>query len=133
MNPSSALTDRQKLILDSLSAEKEPISAYALLDKLRSQGFRAPAQVYRVLERLISQGLVHKLESLNAFVACAHPHAPHKHGLIAFAICDTCGQASEFADAAIEKRLRGWADGHAFKAGMSLLEMHGTCEQCQPA
>lgn len=133
MNHAPELTDQQKLVLNILLKEKGPVSAYTLLDRLRDQGLRAPPQIYRALEKLIAHGLVHKLESLNAFVACSHPHAPHSHGLIAFAICDNCGQASEFSDTAIEKRLKGWAKDHSFKAGISLLEMHGTCEHCLAA
>lgn len=130
MQHATELTEQQKLVFATLSKQNGPVTAYVLLDKLRSRGLRAPTQIYRVLEKLIACGLVHKLESLNAFVACAHPHAPHAHGLIAFAICDCCGKASEFSDKAIEKRLKGWAGDHGFQPGISLLEMHGTCAQC---
>lgn len=130
MNQAPQLTDQQKLVLNTLLKEKGPVSAYTLLDRLHDPRLRAPAQVYRALEKLIACGLVHKLESLNAFVACSHPHTPHNQGLIAFAICDNCGQAIEFEDASIEKRLKGWANDHAFKPSVSLIEMHGTCVHC---
>lgn len=130
MQPAAELTEQQKLVLQALAREGGPVTAYVLLDKLRGKGLRAPTQIYRVLEKLMLRGLVHKLESLNAFVACAHPHAPHKHGLVAFAICDRCGMATEFTDKAIERRLLGWAGDHAFQPGVSLLEMHGVCAHC---
>lgn len=126
------LTRHQTLVLDALARAEGPASAYALLDQLREEGLRAPPQVYRALEKLIEYGLVHKLESLNSFVACAHPHE-HRHGLIAFAICDTCGQVSEFSDAAIEKRLKGWADANSFRIGSTAIEVRGTCAGCLEA
>ena len=129
------LTKNQALVLNALTSAEGPASAYSLLDKLREDGFRAPLQVYRALEKLIEYGLVHRLESLNAFVACAHPHEHaegHKHGLVAFAICETCGQVDEFSDVTVEKRLKSWAKEHSFKLAKTTIEMRGTCAGCLP-
>ncbi len=126
------LTKQQTLVLDALARGEGPASAYSLLDQLRADGFRAPLQVYRALDKLIEYGLVHRLESLNSFVICAHPH-DHKHGLIAFAICGSCRRVAEFSDAAIERRLQGWSDDHSFKMSMAAIEVHGTCAQCLAA
>lgn len=123
------LTKNQRLVLNALTRTEGPASAYSLLDQLRGEGFRAPLQVYRALEKLIEYGLVHRLESLNSFVACAHPH-DHKHGLVAFAICENCGQVEEFSDATVEKRLKGWANDHAFKLAKTTIELRGTCADC---
>ncbi|WP_026381936.1 Fur family transcriptional regulator [Afifella pfennigii] len=123
------LTKNQTLVLNALARTEGPSSAYSLLDRLREDGFRAPLQVYRALEKLIEYGLVHRLESLNSFVACAHPH-DHKHGLVAFAICDNCGQVDEFSDATVEKRLKGWANDHSYKLTKSTIELRGTCAAC---
>lgn len=68
------LTKNQALVMGALTHSDGPLSAYTILDKLRDQGFRAPLQVYRALDKLLEYGLVHRLESLNAFVACACPH-----------------------------------------------------------
>src|SRR5262245_48967355 len=95
-----ALTRNQTQVLERLEAATSPLSAYTLLDQLRDRGFRAPLQVYRALDALIKGGLVHRLESLNAFVACSEPH-DHGHGMTAFAICDRCGQVDEMSDDAI--------------------------------
>jgi Fur family zinc uptake transcriptional regulator len=133
MAPLPDLTKNQTLVLDALTRVEGPASAYLLLDRLREHGFRAPLQVYRALEKLIEYGLVHRLESLNSFVACAHPHEHahgHRHGLVAFAICENCGQVDEFSDATVEKRLRGWANDHAFKLSKTTIEMRGTCANC---
>lgn len=125
------LTRNQSLVLDALRNEG-PVSAYTLLDQLRAHGFRAPLQVYRALDKLMEFGMVHKLESINSFVACAKPHAC-EHGLVAFAICNACGQVDEFADEVIEERLRGWADDNRFRLGRTTIEMRGTCAACMAA
>jgi Fur family zinc uptake transcriptional regulator len=126
------LTKNQALVLSALSRTEGPLSAYSLLDQLREHGFRAPLQVYRALEKLIEYGLVHRLESLNSFVACSHPHE-HRHGLIAFAICETCGQVDEFSDETVEERLKGWARDHSFRTAKTTIEMRGTCANCVAA
>ena len=69
---SKELTKKQTLVMDLLKTNKVPLSAYDILDKLHDFGFRAPLQVYRALDKLIELGLVHRLETLNAFVACQH-------------------------------------------------------------
>ena len=72
-----------------------PQSAYTLLSRLRDHGINAPLQVYRALDKLIEMGLVHRVESLNAFTLCHHPHDRHQNVTV-LAICYTCGQVSEF-------------------------------------
>lgn len=125
------LTRNQALVLNALTRASGPASAYALLERLREQGLRAPLQIYRALDKLMEYGLVHRLESLNSFVACAHPH-DHQHRLVAFAICDKCGQVDEFCDPIIEERLKGWAKGDAFTLARTTIELRGTCANCSP-
>jgi Fur family zinc uptake transcriptional regulator len=129
-----ALTKNQGLVLDVLTRSDQPVSAYTILDRLRDQGFRAPLQVYRALDKLTEAGLVHRLESLNAFVACAHRHADccggHAHGTVAFAICTGCGQATEFHDADIDKRLETWAKTRGFQPQKTVIEIRGLCANC---
>ena len=126
-----ALTRNQSLVLTELQGAHAPLTAYALLDKLRPHGFRAPLQVYRALDRLVALGHIHKLESINAFMACAHGHGEgHHHGVAGFAICDKCGQVSEFSDSAIEHRLEEWAKASGFHADRSAIELHGQCAAC---
>ncbi|MBY4897127.1 Fur family transcriptional regulator [Cupriavidus sp. AU9028] len=132
MTDTPELTRHQTLVLDALSRAEAPASAYSLLDQLREQGLRAPLQVYRALEKLMEYGLVHRVESLNSFVACAHPHE-HKLETVVFAICDNCGRVDEFSDAAIERRLKGWGKDHAFRMHSAAIEMHGTCGNCSAA
>lgn len=125
------LTKNQTLVFDALSRANAPLSAYSLLDQLRDNGFRAPLQVYRALDKLQEFGLVHRLESLNAFVACAHQHDhSHRHGITAFAICNDCGQVTEFSDDMIEQRLAGWAKDTGFRATKTTIEIRGECAAC---
>jgi|SRR5690625_467695 len=130
MSTSKPLTKRQQQVLTALTRAERPLSAYALLDDLRDSGFRVPLQVYRALNALIKAGLVHKLESINAFIACTHRH-PHKHGLAAFTICDECGQANEFSDAIVDKQLAHIADNAQFDRAHTIIEMRGLCGSCR--
>jgi Fur family zinc uptake transcriptional regulator len=126
------LTRNQSLVLGALNHAPAPLSAYDILDKLRGDGLRAPLQVYRALDKLVERGLAHRLESINAFVACADEHC-HRKGLIAFAICEGCGRVDEFADAVIEERLGEWAGKTGFKVERTTMEIRGQCEACMAA
>ena len=126
---SPRLTRNQALVFETLEQAGAPLSAYTILDQLREQGFRAPPQVYRALDKLCAAGLVHRLECLNAFVACSH-HKGHSSELVAFAICDSCGQVSEFSDMAIANRLAGWSLDNGFEVAKTTIEIRGACEGC---
>lgn len=128
----AGLTRNQSLVFAALETADAPLSAYSILDALRDEGFRAPLQVYRALDKLVSLGLVHRLESLNAFVACDHPEGD-PHGTIAFAICEDCGQVDEFSDDEIAQRLGIWAKAEKFELDKTIIELRGTCEACTAA
>lgn len=134
MTTAHELTKNQTLVFNTLSRAEGPLSAYTILDQLRGDGFRAPLQVYRALEKLLDYGMVHRLESINAFVACAHPHNhSHNHGMIAFAICEKCGQVSEFSDDVITQRVREWTTENGFKQTKTTIEIRGVCAACGTA
>lgn len=125
------LTKNQTLVLDVLSKSEGPLSAYTILDKLRDNGFRAPLQVYRALEKLLEFGLVHRLESMNSFVACAHrEHTCCSHGTVAFAICEACGNVQEFHDHVIDDQLKAWTTAKGFKPSKTTIEIRGLCAAC---
>ena len=132
MNQPAELTRNQTLVLGVLKHAGAPRSAYDILDGLRGDGFRAPLQVYRALDKLVEMGLVHRLESLNAFVACSHPHdhEAHGHGVTAFAICEDCGSVTEFHDETIEGRLSAWQKSRHFKPEKTTIEIRGHCQAC---
>lgn len=132
MSEAKPLTRNQSLVLDTLNAEHAPLSAYDILDRLRDEGLKAPLQVYRALDTLTRRGLAHRLESLNAFVACAGDDC-HRSGVIGFAICHSCGKVEEFSDFVLRQRLEGWADKQGFHAEQTTIEMRGTCAACAAA
>lgn len=127
-----ALTKNQKLVFGSLSEAAGPLTAYAILDLLRDAGFRAPLQVYRALDKLVEYGLVHRLESLNAFVACSHKGCSG-HGTAAFAICEKCGLVSEFSPDEAIGCLEKWTEGAGFQLSRTTIELRGTCRACAAA
>jgi len=125
------LTKNQQLVLDALSGADGPLSAYTILDRLRERGFRAPPQVYRALDKLVELGMVHRLESLNAFVACRHPGCDTHEETIAFAICEDCGQVAEISDDALSDELSKIAGRAGFLLKKSTVELRGVCGACR--
>lgn len=123
------LTRNQTLVFDALSRADAPLSAYAILTELQEHGVRAPVQVYRALEKLMDMGLVHKLETLNAFVACSHDHAAAPAATV-FTICNDCGDVVEFTDDRIDNRLRRRAADEHFKVDATIVELRGLCGDC---
>ena len=129
MSAASALTKNQGLVMGALERAEGPLSAYSILDALREDGLRAPLQVYRALDKLVDAGLVHRLESVNAFVACAHPHS-HATSMMAFAICEKCGNVTEFSEPDVQERLTRWAADNHFRPSKTAIEIKGICAAC---
>ena len=134
------LNDMQTRIRDLLASAEKPLSAYDVIDALRGQGRLAPPTVYRALQKLIDEGLAHRLETRNAYVACrngdaacgqGHDHGhPHRAG---FMICRACGRALEFGDAEVEALLAQTAAGSGFTAERVAIEIQGLCADCADA
>jgi len=136
MTEQTKLTKNQKAVLDTLEESARAMTAYDILDEVRDQGIRAPVQVYRALERLVEVSLVHRIESMNAFVACAHGHVhdsdDHNHtGAVAFTICDDCGQVSEIPVPKAAKTLDALAGDSGFVTDRAVVELRGHCAPCQ--
>jgi len=130
------LTRNQALVFGALEGADAPLSAYTILDQLRDDGLRAPLQIYRALDKLVAFGLVHRLESLNAFVACNHPAGEaggESHGTAAFAICENCDSVAEFTEQDVAERLRSWAKTEGFEPHSTVIELRGLCEACRAA
>ncbi|MBD3894691.1 transcriptional repressor [Halomonas sp. ML-15] len=125
------LTANQQRVLEVLRSAEAPLGAYALLERLSSDGFSAPTQVYRALDVLIRHGLAHRLETLNAYVACRLEAC--RHGLTAFAICDDCGRIDELVDNALSSCLGNLVERRDFSPGSTTIEIHGTCSECAGA
>ncbi|MGD1887248.1 MAG: transcriptional repressor [Cohaesibacteraceae bacterium] len=137
MAATADLTRNNRLVLDALTSAGGPLSAYQLLDQLRDQGLRAPPQIYRALKWLAQRGLVHKLESTNAYIACAHAKCCGGHvaarGPTVFFLCAACGHVKEVADDVIAMAVASEAQTLGFVPDASVLEVHGTCASCLSA
>lgn len=122
---------QDRLIATALRDAGRPVSAYELIDQLRDDVVLAPQTVYRSLGRLIADGHAHRLESINAFVACRHQK--HDEGTAVFAICEACGAVNEFESAAAVAALGAWAADARFAVERMTLELRGTCAACSTA
>lgn len=128
-----ALSAKEALVLEALRAAPRPHTAYELIDELRSHGVSAPATVYRALQRLMKLGLAHRLESLNAFVACAHgDHGAAAHSVV-FAICDDCGRVEEISDIDVSQSVSAWSKASRFSVHSMTFELRGQCSTCAGA
>jgi len=130
------LTPIRANVLRLLAHAGKPVKAYDLLAWVRNSkesgqvkeaGADAPPTVYRALDFLINHGFIHKLASVNAFVACHHPGATHS---VPFLICDHCQQAIELEDRDIVRQLENRARAVGFKPQAQVLEVHGLCAHC---
>ncbi|MFK8050523.1 MAG: Fur family transcriptional regulator, partial [Halioglobus sp.] len=127
------LTDKRKQILSGLLLSDSALSAYELADYCKSEfGHAIPAMsVYRILDFLQSQHLVHKLNLANKYVACAHITCDHDHGVPQFLICGNCQKVSEIAVAkSTIKALERSVDTAGFRLVSPQLEMDCLCEEC---
>ena len=131
------LSTNDKKILGALGRSEKPLSAYDILGRARSDALKAPVQVYRSLEKLERRGLVHRIEALNAFVACSehddrckkseHRHDAHRPG---FVICRDCGAVREFEDGRVAS-IAQEAAGEDFEVSLIALEVYGRCALCR--
>jgi Fur family zinc uptake transcriptional regulator len=122
-------TPVRKRVLEILLERHRAIGAYEILDTLREEGLGSqPPVAYRALDFLVKHGFAHKIERLNAFIACAHPgdaHAP------AFLICRSCDAVAETVTAAAGGRLGKAAKDTGFTIERTVLEAEGVCPNCQ--
>lgn len=125
----SRFTDLRRRILIMIWQGHKAVKAYDLLDKLANEGGSAkPPTVYRALDFLMAEGLVHKIESLNAYIGCPHPAESH---ISQFLICDNCENVEEVTTDALSDAVLSAAEDAGFKIRRQTLELHGICKQCQ--
>jgi Fur family zinc uptake transcriptional regulator len=132
------LTEQRRLILGLILDNARPSGAYDLLDRLREDGRpAAPPTVYRALEFLTAQGLVHKIERLSAFVGCSHmldrcglDHAHHGLDATQFLICTACRRVFEMGDSRIRVAIDQAAAARGFKPTAATVEVEGICADC---
>lgn len=124
-------TGIRRTVLELVWTSHRPVGAYEILDRLNRQGRKtAPPTVYRALEFLIEADLVHRLDSLNAFIGCRDPGSPH---VGQFLICRGCRSVAELDDAEISRLVGQKAAGHGFTAVRQMVEIEGLCRHCRAA
>lgn len=122
------LTPVRRKVLEFLLEEHRALGAYAILDLLRDAGFGSqPPVAYRALDFLAEHGFVHKIERLNAFVACAHPGESHSP---AFMICRMCDAVAEAQSAPAKGALGMAAQAAGFQIEKTVVEAEGVCPAC---
>lgn len=127
-NEGLRFTPVRRKVLELLLREHRAIGAYALLDLLREAGFPSqPPVAYRALDFLSEHGFAHKIERLNAFVACAHPGANHSP---AFMICRKCDAVAEAFSAPAKGALGAAARAAGFQIERTVVEAEGICPAC---
>ena len=104
------------------------MTAYQVLDAVRDQGISAPPTVYRALNSLVEEGLAHRVESINAYVACNH--SQHVDGAVVFAICENCGMVKEVEDSEAVIKLSREAEADGFAVERVTAEIWGLCAPC---
>jgi Fur family transcriptional regulator, zinc uptake regulator len=121
-------TPLREKVLELITRAHGPVKAYTLLEQLKNEHeAAAPPTVYRALEFLLDNGFVHKVESINAFVACPHPSGAH---LAQFLVCDHCGTAIELEGQSLPTLLIELATAQQFSADKLVVEVHGRCRNC---
>ena len=125
------LTDLRRTVLGLVLQAERPLTAYQLLDRLRQtrQG-AVPPTIYRALDFLVDNKLIHKVEKLGAFIACEAGH--HDHA-VQFLICRQCGQVREMEDAGVQTALDAAARGQGFVPSSTIVEIEGMCAECAAA
>lgn len=134
------MTDRMQgrnavYVMEALLSAARPMGAYDIIAAIRPRIELAPPTVYCALRQLVSAGKAHRIESLNAFIACRHGHdaePAHRQGDgIGFIICDRCGAVDEFIDPIISERVAAALVLRGFSASATTLEVRGFCVNCR--
>src|SRR6266568_7730686 len=126
-------TPIRRQVLQALLSSHRPLGAYEVIDELaKSMPRPAPITVYRALDFLMTNGLVHRIESRNAYLACA-AHDHDATSAVAFLICERCGLVGEIPSASFAKDLNAAARASGFAPKLSVVEIAGICTHCQKA
>lgn len=122
-------TPIRRRVLEILLAEHNARGAYEILDRLREEGFGSqPPVVYRALDFLVANGFVHKIEHLNAFIACAERASNHNP---VFLICRSCDSIVETQTDLVKGVMGRMVKSVGFRAERSVVEVEGLCVSCQ--
>ncbi|MFO1076015.1 MAG: Fur family transcriptional regulator [Geminicoccaceae bacterium] len=122
------LTPLREQVLELVWRSHAPIGAYQLMERLaESRGRVAPPTIYRALEFLTREGLIHRIDSLNAYVGCPQPGRPHA---AYFFICRDCGDAAEIHDGELAGAVARCVERAQFRVEAATVELAGLCARC---
>jgi len=122
------LTPLRRRVLELVQSRTEAVKAYDLLAQLSTEDHAAkPPTVYRALDFLLEQGLVHRVDSLNAFVGCNHPDTPHAAHLL---LCTQCGWVQELHSDPLDAAIAQAVAATGFVTHHARLEVQGLCADC---
>ncbi|NNU81162.1 transcriptional repressor [Halovulum dunhuangense] len=123
------LTPARARVMEILLEQHRAMGAYEILDRLRAEGMAAqPPVAYRALDFLVGNGFAHRIERLNAFIACVHPEADHD---AAFMICRNCETVAEAPREAASGMLGDAARAAGFAIERTVVEAEGLCPACR--
>jgi Fur family zinc uptake transcriptional regulator len=124
------LTPMRRQVLEALLASHRPLGAYEIIERVDAkEGRPAPITIYRALDFLIENGLVHRIESRNAFIACVHNHAGDAP--VVFLLCELCGTVGEAEAAAIAESVKAASRAANFTPKTPVIEITGICSHCR--
>jgi Fur family zinc uptake transcriptional regulator len=133
LRQATQLTNLRRAVLSLILQAERPLTAYQLLDRLKpTRKSAAPPTIYRALEFLLENRLIHKVERLNAFVACTEADHGHGHAhAVQFLICQLCGNVQEMEDHSVAKALDAASRRHGFQPAAAIVEVEGVCADCR--
>ncbi len=124
------LTKNEDIVLTALKQAARPLSAYQIMEQTTPKGVRVPQQIYRALHGLVGHRLIHRIETINAYLACQH--AAHEHQA-AFTVCTACGRVEEVPLGRTIGNLTKAVAKTGFAVHATHLELSGLCAGCQVA
>jgi len=124
------LTPIRETVLRLIWQSHRPLGAYDIIERLsETSGQRVvPPTVYRALDFLLGQGLVHRLATLNAYIGCPFPDNAHSN---VFMLCRACGSVAEYSVEAIDKAIVATAERSGFAIDSQAIEVSGLCPRCR--
>jgi Fur family transcriptional regulator, zinc uptake regulator len=126
----SRLTELRQQVLTEMAGSHDAIGAYELLDRLARKGTRlAPISVYRAIDALLDAGVIHRLETRNAFFACHAGHAPDRTQLVLS--CERCRRVAEVPGEPVFNAIESAVKGAGFETRRTVAEVTGVCADCQ--
>jgi Fur family zinc uptake transcriptional regulator len=124
------LTPLRRRVLEELAESHSPVGAYDIVERLKKAGDSTPAMsVYRALDFLVTEGLAHRIESRNAFLACNRGHDAEE--VVVFLLCERCGTVAEVTSGDVGRGLARAAGAVGFEAHAPVLEIKGLCDRCR--